>query len=473
MLRAHREGRTELRMDFSQRAQHLVLALSFILLALTGFALKYPSSWLAGILGSNESIRRWGHRIAGIVLLLAGAYHVGYVLSVRQGRKLIKDMIPNPKDARDIAANVQYLTGLAKEKPKFGRFGYTEKMEYWAVVWGTIIMGATGLMIWFKLATTHWLPRWSIDVATTIHYYEAILACLAIVVWHFYEVIFDPDIYPLNRACVDGRVSPEWQAEEHVLDTRAPTLPATNGRSAWLKGGAAKCAIEPSPRNETARLVLLGAPGVGKGTQAQLLHERTGACHLSTGDIFRAAKDLPAGERTPAIEKALSCMARGGLVSDTTVLGLICERVQCLHCVGGFLLDGFPRTVSQAEALDQLLKTENLTLTAVIDYEMPIDEIVGRLAGRRVCSDCKSVLHVNNAQSSLEICPQCGGKLLQREDDRPEAIRVRMAAYHTSTEPLIEYYRRQGLLLSVSAEGTPGEIMQRTVDALASRPRHS
>ena len=89
-------------------------------------------------------------------------------------------MIPNPKDARDVAANARYLAGLAKTKPKFGRFGYAEKMEYWAVVWGTIIMGVTGLMIWFKLGTTHWLPRWSIDVATTIHYYEAILACLAI-----------------------------------------------------------------------------------------------------------------------------------------------------------------------------------------------------------------------------------------------------------------------------------------------------
>jgi len=104
-------------------------------------------------------------------------------------------------------------------------------MEYWAVVWGTIIMGVTGLMIWFKLGTTHWLPRWVIDVATTIHYYEAILACLAIVVWHFYHVILDPDVYPLNRACVDGRVSEEWYAEEHALDARPVNGSETQPRS--------------------------------------------------------------------------------------------------------------------------------------------------------------------------------------------------------------------------------------------------
>jgi formate dehydrogenase gamma subunit len=492
--RARRAGRTVLRMNFSQRAQHFILAFSFVLLALTGFALKFPDSWIAHLLGSDEGIRRWGHRIAGVVLLLAGAYHVGYVAATRQGRSLIKDMFPTPKDVRDVAANARYLTGLAKEKPKFGRFGYAEKMEYWAVVWGTIIMGVTGLMIWFKLTTTHWLPRWSIDVATTIHYYEAILACLAIVVWHFYHVIFDPDVYPLNRACVDGLVSPEWQEEEHPLDTRpfngstkrpqntiyismktkndrsSITVPKTNGRSgdraAWLKGGDAHCSTPPTTPKEACRLVLLGAPGVGKGTQADLLHQRFGACHLSTGDIFRAAKNLPSGQRTPAMESALSFMARGELVPDETVLDVICERVGCLSCGGGFLLDGFPRTVAQAEALEKLLKAEDLPLTAVIDYELPIDKIVERLAGRRVCSSCKGVFHVTDKLPAPEVCPKCGGSLLQREDDRPEAIRVRMEAYHRSTEPLIEYYRQRGLLVTISAEGIAPEILRRTVAAL-------
>jgi formate dehydrogenase gamma subunit len=213
-----RTERTLVRMDAAQRWQHVVLAVSFILLAWTGFALKFPDSWVAHSLGSDENFRRWSHRIAGVALLLAGAYHLGYITVSREGRRLVRDMMPGPQDARDAASNARRLAGLGGAKPKFGRFGYAEKMEYWAVVWGTIIMGATGLMIWFKLGVTQFLPRWAVEVATTIHYYEAILACLAIVVWHLYHVIFDPDVYPLNRAALDGRVSREWLEEEHPLD---------------------------------------------------------------------------------------------------------------------------------------------------------------------------------------------------------------------------------------------------------------
>ena len=178
-----------------------------------------------------------------MVLLLAGAWHLGYITVSREGRRLVRDMMPGPKDAREAAANARRLAGLGGVKPKFGRFGYAEKMEYWAVVWGTVIMGATGLMIWFKMGVTRFLPRWAVDVATTIHYYEAILACLAILVWHFYHVIFDPDVYPLNRAVLDGRVSREWLEEEHPLDpalaggkqeapargVAAPAAPANHG----------------------------------------------------------------------------------------------------------------------------------------------------------------------------------------------------------------------------------------------------
>jgi formate dehydrogenase gamma subunit len=495
--RAQRQGGTVLRMDFSQRAQHFVLALSFIILALTGFALKFPDSWIAMLLGSDEGIRRWGHRIAGVVLLLTGVYHVGYVLATRRGRSLIKDMMPSAKDVRDVADNARYLTGLARTRPKLGRFGYAEKMEYWAVVWGTVIMGATGLMIWFKLGTTHWLPRWSIDVATTVHYYEAVLACLAIVVWHFYDVIFDPDVYPLNRACLDGQVPAQWYANEHSLDDHAAngsaaqpqsplfiamkrktnpsstTIPVikfqAGDRAAWLLGGDAQCSTLPVPAKEPCRLVLLGAPGVGKGTQADLLHYWSGACHLSTGDIFRAAKSLPPAELSPAMKDAFGYMARGELVPDETVVALVSERIGCLRCLGGYLLDGFPRTVAQAESLAELLRKENLPLTGVIDYELPIETIVERLAGRRVCSSCKGITNVSGKTAAPQICPHCGGKLIQREDDRPEAIRVRMEAYRRSTEPLIEFYRQRGLLVSISAEGAPEEILQRTVEALTQR----
>ena len=129
----------------------------------------------------------------------------------------MKDFLPARKDLKDVTDSARYLTGLSSTKPKIARFGYAEKMEYWAVVWGTIIMGVTGLMIWFKMDVTRFLPRWAVDVATTIHYYEAILACLAIIVWHFYHVIFDPDVYPLNWAFWNGKVSKHWQEEEHPL----------------------------------------------------------------------------------------------------------------------------------------------------------------------------------------------------------------------------------------------------------------
>jgi len=215
--------RTVLRMSLSQRWQHVMLASSFIVLALTGFALKFPDSWLARLLGANESFRRWTHRFAGVVLLLVGAWHIIYLLTTADGRRLVKDLFPVKKDLADMWCAARYLTGWSREKPKIGRFGYAEKMEYWAVVWGTVIMGVTGLMIWFKMDVTAFLPRWIVDVALAIHYYEALLACLAIVVWHFYHVIFDPDVYPLNPACWDGRVSEEWQKQEHPLDE--PTRP--------------------------------------------------------------------------------------------------------------------------------------------------------------------------------------------------------------------------------------------------------
>ena len=207
-----------LRMSFSQRAQHFTLAVSFVILAVTGFALKFPDSWVAKALGSNEMFRRWSHRIAGVALLAVGLYHLWYILARKEGRQLVKDLLPATKDLGDLADNARYLAGRSQEKASIGRFGYAEKMEYWAVIWGTLIMGATGLMIWLKMEVTRFLPRWTVDVALTIHYYEAILACLAIVVWHFYHVVFDPDVYPLNWACWNGKVSKHWLTEEHPLE---------------------------------------------------------------------------------------------------------------------------------------------------------------------------------------------------------------------------------------------------------------
>jgi formate dehydrogenase gamma subunit len=215
--RLRRSVRPVMRMSLAQRWQHFILAGSFIVLAITGFALKFPDSWLAKLLGSSEPLRRWMHRIAGVILLMAGAWHLFYLFTTSDGRKLLHDLFPVKKDLADAWTAVRYLLGRSDKKPQIGRFGYAEKMEYWAVVWGTLIMGVTGLMAWFKMDVTQWAPRWVVDVALTIHYYEAVLACLAIVVWHFYHVIFDPDVYPINTACLDGRVTREWQQHEHPL----------------------------------------------------------------------------------------------------------------------------------------------------------------------------------------------------------------------------------------------------------------
>lgn len=235
-------------------------------------------------------------------------------------------------------------------------------------------------------------------------------------------------------------------------------------RTAWLKGGAAVCEMPPrKPLGEAWRIVLLGAPGIGKGTQAELLCERLGTCHLSTGDVFRTAKCLAEQEQTDSMKAALKFMRQGALVPDETVLGLIADRLRCLRCSGGFLLDGFPRTVAQAEALEKILDKENVKLTAVLNYELPIERIVSRISGRRTCAGCKAVYHVATLPpKTADVCDRCGGSLFQREDDRPESVEVRMKAYEANTRPLINFYQQRGLLVSISADGSPEEIYQRT-----------
>ncbi len=239
-------------------------------------------------------------------------------------------------------------------------------------------------------------------------------------------------------------------------------------RKSWIKGGDAHCDVLPQQPARLYRLVLLGAPGVGKGTQAELLSERLGACHLSTGDIFRAAKCLPESERSPALDSALGYMRRGDLVPDQTVLDLVRERTRCIRCGGGFLLDGFPRTVAQAEALSALMDQQGISLDAVINYDLPVEKIVARLSGRRTCPNCKAVFHVTSQPPRVEgVCDRCNTKLIQREDDRPESVRVRMDVYEKSTRPLIDFYSKRDLLVTVSAEGTPEEICQRAIAAVA------
>lgn len=245
-------------------------------------------------------------------------------------------------------------------------------------------------------------------------------------------------------------------------------MDAQNDRAAWFQGGGSVCSMRPGSRERAFRLVLLGPPGVGKGTQAELLCKSLGTCHLSTGDVFRAASCQP--DPSPALRSALEAMRGGELVSDGLVVTMVEERSVCLGCCGGFLLDGFPRTVSQAEALDQLLDAQGVSLDGVVSYDLPTVEIVDRLSGRRTCSGCKAVYHVSARPPKEEgICDLCAGSLIQREDDRPESIRVRMEAYEESTRPLADYYGCTGRLIPVTAEGTPDEILGRSLREILAR----
>ena len=206
---------------------------------------------------------------------------------------------------------------------------------------------------------------------------------------------------------------------------------------------------------------------MGKGTQASLLAERLGPCHLSTGDIFRAAKSLDPCERTPALLTAYEAMLRGELVTDAVVLDLVGERAGCLRCLGGFLLDGFPRTLTQAHALDALLDGQGMTLDAALSYALPLEKVVARLGGRQVCGTCQATFHPEGRPSAVAwVCDRCGGRLGRREDDRPDAVKVRLEAYERETAPVIEHYRRKGLLRLVSADGSPEEVYTRSLAVL-------
>ncbi len=212
-------------------------------------------------------------------------------------------------------------------------------------------------------------------------------------------------------------------------------------------------------------LVMLGAPGAGKGTQAKMLSEELGIPHISTGDILRMA----VAEGTELGQQAKGYMDRGELVPDELVIAIARERLAEPDCEDGFLLDGFPRTVPQAEALEEVLDELDREPLKVINLDVSEEELVRRLAGRRVCSECGEIYHID--YSDVEdggVCPkpECNGEIEQRSDDRPEAIRERLRVYADQTEPLIDYYDERGLLAQISGEGPPEEIAERVLPAV-------
>jgi formate dehydrogenase gamma subunit len=217
---AKKHGKVYLRMSRSERIQHFIMLTSFLSLVISGFGLKYPDAfwvnWIRAVMGENAfELRGLAHRIFGIAMILVSLYHAYYLGFNKRGRQLFMDFLPKYQDLPDLIANIKYILGISKEKPYFGRFSYIEKAEYWALIWGVIVMSATGLILMFNnffLANT---PKILMDISTLVHFYEAWLATLAIFVWHFYFVIFNPEVYPLNTAFINGVLTEEEMMNEH------------------------------------------------------------------------------------------------------------------------------------------------------------------------------------------------------------------------------------------------------------------
>ncbi len=211
-----------LRMTLAERFQHASLMISFTLLVLTGFMLRYPDafwvSWVRGVWEGAFEARSVVHRIAGAVMVVASVFHVFYLAFTARGRQLVRDLFPMPQDARDVILNLRYYLGLSEQKPAFARFGYVEKAEYWALVWGTGVMAVTGLIMWFENSSIGVITKLGWDISRTVHFYEAWLATLAILVWHIYFVIFNPDAYPMNMAWITGHLTEIEMEEEHPLE---------------------------------------------------------------------------------------------------------------------------------------------------------------------------------------------------------------------------------------------------------------
>lgn len=211
-----------LRMTVNERIQHALMFSSFIILAVTGFMLEYPDSWwVIPIRELNEDffeLRSILHRVAGVVMIAVSVYHLFYITLAGRGRRFVRDVWPKLKDIRSVWTNLLYISGLSKKKPRFDRFSYIEKVEYWALVWGVLVMSVTGIVLWFDNFFIGHFTKLGWDISRTVHFYEASLATLAIFVWHFYFVIFRPNIYPMSTAWLTGKISEEEMADEHPLE---------------------------------------------------------------------------------------------------------------------------------------------------------------------------------------------------------------------------------------------------------------
>ena len=262
-----------LRMTLNERAQHLNLAINFTILVITGFALSFPKAfWVSPItdVPAGMTMRGFLHRLCGVATVFLGGYHILYCAFTKRGRGLIKDMIPGLKDAIDLwetLKNNLFINRPAKTL-KMPRFNFREKLEYLGLIWGTLVMTVTGCILWFEVEWLKYFPKWTFDVARTIHFYEAILATLTIIVWHFYSVIFNPDIYPMSWAWITGDLTEHEMEEEHGLE------------------------LERIKAEEKGKLVEFGeAAAVGGGRVVPLRQEGEGN-PFSIRRLFNSIKDL-------------------------------------------------------------------------------------------------------------------------------------------------------------------------------------
>jgi len=215
------------------------------------------------------------------------------------------------------------------------------------------------------------------------------------------------------------------------------------------------------------RIVLLGPPGAGKGTQAQTLKQKFAILHISTGDLLRQAVK----EGTELGRQARAYMDRGELAPDELVTAMVAERLYHPDCTSGFLLDGFPRSIAQAEALAAELARSGKKLDGVVSIMVPRSELIERLSGRRVCRQCGAMYHERfDPPKRAGVCDKCQGTLYQRNDDNPETVDARLVVYERSTAPLLSYYRDRGLLYEIDGRGTPEEVGQRIIAALKTAP---
>ena len=205
------------------------------------------------------------------------------------------------------------------------------------------------------------------------------------------------------------------------------------------------------------KIVMLGAPGAGKGTQAKRIAAEYGIPHISTGDIFRA--NIKAG--TELGKKAKAFMDQGALVPDEVTIGMLMDRIHEADCEKGYVLDGFPRTIPQAESLTKALAAEGNKIDAAVDIDVPDENIVNRMGGRRACLSCGATYHiVFNAPKKEGVCDTCGSALVLRDDDKPETVQKRLAVYHEQTQPLIDYYRAEGVLKSVDGTRAMDKVFE-------------